>query len=113
MTQIVPVGASSRWHSLSQAVVKRSYSRKSRNWSQLSSTASTTVRLGRISSCLSCRLYGGSAKIRSTESRGHARITRRQSPHTIESSGSEGVGIGMGVQVFRYSGVQVFRVDKG
>jgi hypothetical protein len=45
--------------------------------------------------------------MRSTESRGHRRITDRQSPWMIESSGSEGVGIG---KVFRRSGVQVLGI---
>src|SRR5512133_3598784 len=80
MTQIVPVSFKTRRQAESQARVKVSYSSKLSNLSQPSSTASTLDRLGRYRSFCSCRLYGGSAKIKSTEFSGSVERTSMQLP---------------------------------
>src|SRR5204863_4444214 len=83
ITQIVPDGFKALRAAISQARVKSSYAAKLENLSQSSSTASTLLSSGRFRSPWSWRLYGGSAKIRSTELAGKRVISATQSPVTI------------------------------
>src|SRR6202012_3729359 len=71
----------------SQARVKSSYAAKDENLSQSSLTASTWDSSGRLRSPLSCRLYGGSAKTRSTEPASSFDISATQSPTMMRQSG--------------------------
>src|SRR5262249_24974964 len=85
---MAPLGLSTRRHWVSQAREKRSYSAKEENLSQASSTPATTVLLGRKSWRSSCRLYGGSAKTRSTLSGASRASSSRQSPTSRRSMGA-------------------------
>src|SRR5437763_7441449 len=67
----------------SQARVKSSYAANDENLSQSSLTASTWDSSGRLRSPLSCRLYGGSAKTRSTEPAASFDISAMQSPRMM------------------------------
>src|SRR5271170_7493677 len=80
MTQSVALGFIRRRAATSQARVKSSYAEKLANLSQSSSTASTRESSGRLRSPWSCRLYGGSAKTRSTDWAGSFVISATQSP---------------------------------
>src|SRR5258708_13376661 len=71
----------------SQARVKSSYAANDENLSQSSLTASTWDSSGRLRAPLSCRLYGGSAKTRSTEAAGSFDISATQPPTTIRGLG--------------------------
>src|SRR5436190_4066051 len=73
----------------SQARVKSSYAANDENLSQSLLTASTCDSSGRLRSPLSCRLYGGSAKTRSTELAANFDISATQSPTTIRESLSD------------------------
>src|SRR6476646_12184192 len=64
----------------SQARVKSSYAANEENLSQSLLTASTWDSSGRLRSPLSCKLYGGSAKTRSTEAASSFDISATQSP---------------------------------
>src|ERR1700754_4285215 len=64
----------------SQARVKSSYAANDENLSPSSLTASTCDSSGRLSSPLSCRLYGGSANTRSTDADASFDISATQSP---------------------------------
>src|SRR3984885_5006064 len=66
-----------------QARVKSSYAEKLENLSQSSLTATTRESSGRLRSPWSCKLYGGSAKTRSTDAAGSFVISATQSPTTI------------------------------
>src|ERR1700683_2900451 len=68
-----------------QARVKSSYAEKLENLSQSSLTASTRESSGRLRSPCSCRLYGGSAKTRSTEAAGSFVISATPSPTTMRA----------------------------
>ena len=52
-------------------------------------TASTRESSGRLRSPCSCRLYGGSAKTRSTEAAGSFAISATQSPTTMRGEGTD------------------------
>src|SRR6266567_8848128 len=69
----------------SQARVKSSYAANDENLSHSLLTASTWDSSGRLRSPLSCKLYGGSAKTRSTEPAGSFDISATQSPTTIRA----------------------------
>src|SRR5215207_11022478 len=88
MTQIVPVSFNTHWLADSHPRVNVSYSAKPSNLPQPSFTASTLVMFGRYNSLLSCKLYGGSAKIRSTEFSGRDLRISIQSPGRIWLRGS-------------------------
>src|SRR5579862_6763689 len=85
MTQSVALGFIRRRQAVSQARVKSSYAEKLANLSQSSSTASTRESSGRLRSPWSCRLYGGSAKTRSTDCAGSFVISATQSPTTMRA----------------------------
>src|ERR1700735_5648489 len=88
MTTIVAAGFISRRTAASQSRVNASYSAKLANLSQESSTPSTTLWSGRDNAPSSWRLYGGSAKTRSTEAGGSLIISATQSPMRIASRGA-------------------------
>src|ERR1700683_1831723 len=73
-----------------QARVKSSYAEKLENLSQSSLTASTRESSGRLRSPCSCRLYGGSAKTRSTQAAGSFAISATQSPTTMRGEAAAG-----------------------
>src|SRR3972149_4478354 len=83
MTQMVPFSFSTRRAADSHARVNASYSAKLLNLSQLLSTASTLLRLGRYRSFCSCRLYGGSANTKSAEFSGSELRISMQLPERI------------------------------
>src|SRR5579863_2490550 len=85
MTHSVAFGFITRRQAMSQARVKSSYAEKLANLSQSSSTASTRESSGRLRSPWSCRLYGGSAKTRSTDCAGSFVISATQSPTTMRA----------------------------
>src|SRR5512139_886919 len=77
---MVAAGFITRRHAVSQAFVNSSYAEKLANLSQSSSTAATRESSGLFRSLASWRLYGGSAKTRSTEAAGNFAIPAMQSP---------------------------------
>src|SRR5579863_4581940 len=85
MTHSVAFGFITRRQAMSQARVKSSYAEKLANLSQSSSTASTRESSGRLRSPWSCKLYGGSAKTRSTDCAGSFVISATQSPTTMRA----------------------------
>src|SRR5208283_3211800 len=82
-------GFRARRQATSQARVKSSYAEKLANLSQSSSTASTRESSGRLRSPCSCRLYGGSAKTRSTDAAGSFAISATQSPMRMRADGAD------------------------
>src|SRR5580693_8260759 len=91
MTQSVALGFIKRRAAVTQARVKSSYAAKLENLSQSSSTASTRESSGRLRSPCSCRLYGGSAKTRSTEAAGSFAISATQSPTTMRGEATDSI----------------------
>src|SRR3954470_11928191 len=73
----------------SQARVKSTLAANGENLFQSLLTASTWDSSGRLRSPLSCRLYGGSAKTRSTEPDGSFDISATQSPTMMRLSDSD------------------------
>src|SRR5271163_2060477 len=89
MTQSVALGFIRRRAATSQARVKSSYAEKLENLSQSSSTASTRESSGRLRSPASWRLYGGSAKTRSTDCPGSFVISATQSPTRMRAEAGD------------------------
>src|SRR4029078_4741722 len=87
MTQIVPSSFRMRRACSSQSRVNWSYTARLSNLSQSSSTASTRLPSGRNRSPPSCRLYGGSAKIMSTEQSGSFDLSSMQAPWMMTLKG--------------------------
>src|ERR1700676_4940075 len=91
MTQSVALGFIKRRAAVTQARVKSSYAAKLENLSQPSSTASTRESSGRLRSPWSCRLYGGSAKTRSTQAAGSFAISATQSPTRMRAGAVDSI----------------------
>src|ERR1700728_3374414 len=89
MTQSVALGFIKRRAAVTQARVKSSYAAKLENLSQSSSTASTRESSGRLRSPRSCKLYGGSAKTRSTQPAGSFAISATQSPAKMRADAAD------------------------